>query len=103
MRRPGSGEGCHRVEKTYTVTLVDGLNNFRAVGFSKDRTESYPYELIVKLAATQKEVTLHLFAVGLNRYQNPALNLSYAEPDAKGIISFFREKGNGLFKDVKVT
>ena len=91
------------VEKTYTVTLVDGLNNFRAVGFSKDRTESNPYELIVKLTAPQKEVTLHLFAVGLNRYQNPALNLSYAEPDARGIISFFRERGKGLFKDVKVT
>ena len=85
------------------VTLVDGLNNFRAVGFSKDRAESNPYELMVKLTAPQKEVTLHLFAVGLNRYQNPALNLSYAEPDARGIISFFRERGKGLFKDVKIT
>ena len=98
-----SKQGGNIVEKTYTVTLVDGLNNFRAVGFSKDRTESNPYELIVKLTAPQKEVTLHLFAVGLNRYQNPALNLSYAEPDARGIISFFQERGKGLFKDVKVT
>ncbi len=90
-------------EKTYTVTLVDGLNIFRATGFSRDRTESNPYELTVKLTAPQKEIALHVFAVGLNKYQNPALNLSYAEPDAKGIIAFFREKGKGLFKDVYVT
>ena len=40
--------------KTYTVTLVDGNNTFRATAFSKDRTESNPYELIVKLTAPQK-------------------------------------------------
>jgi len=91
------------VEKTYTVTLVDGMNTFRATGFSKDRTESNPYELVVKLTAPQKEATLHVFAVGLNKYRNPALNLSYAEPDARGIVAFFQEKGTRLFKDVKVT
>ena len=30
--------------KTYTVALVDGANTFRATAFSKDRTESNPYE-----------------------------------------------------------
>ena len=61
--------------KTYTVTLVDGLNNFKAVGFSKDRTESNPYELIVKLTVPQKDVSMHILAVGINKYKNPALNL----------------------------
>ena len=88
--------------KTYTVTLVDGLNNFRAVGFSKDRTESNPYELIVKLTAPSKDVSLYILAVGINKYKNPALNLNYAEPDAKGIVDFFRQKGKGLFKNVEI-
>jgi WD40 repeat protein len=88
--------------KTYTVTLVDGINTFRAVGFSKDRTESNPYELIVKLTAPSKEVNLYVLAVGINKYKNPALNLNYAEPDAKSIVEFFKQKGEGLFKKVEV-
>jgi WD40 repeat protein len=39
--------------KSYTVTLVDGINSFRAVGYSKDRTESNPYELTVKLTGRE--------------------------------------------------
>ena len=72
------------------------------MGFSKDRTESNPYELIVKLAAPQKDVSMYLFAVGINKYKNPALNLNYAEPDARGIVDFFRKQGGGLFKSVDI-
>ena len=87
--------------KTYTVTLVDGANTFRATAFSKDRTESNPYELIVKLSAPSKDVSMHVFAVGINKYKNPALNLNYAEPDARGISDFFKQKGKGFPKMLK--
>ena len=90
------------VIREYTVSLVDGVNTFRAVGFSTDRTESNPYELIVKLTAPSKDVSLYVLAVGINRYKNPALNLNYAEPDAKGIADFFRKQGGGLFKNVNI-
>jgi WD40 repeat protein len=87
--------------RNYNVTLVDGRNIFRAVGFSKDRTESNPYELAVQLIAPSKEASLYVFAVGINKYRNPALNLNYAVPDAKGIVSFFKDKGQ-LFKEVNI-
>lgn len=87
--------------KTYTVTLIDGANTFKATGFSKDRTEANTYELIVKLTAPQKDVSLYILVVGINKYKNPALNLNYAEPDAKGIVNFFKQKGKGLFKKVE--
>ena len=96
----GSKQGGNEVTKAYTVTLVDGLNTFRAVGFSRDRTASNPYELIVKLTAPSKDVSLYVFAAGINKYKNPALNLNYAEPDARGIVDFFKQKGRGLFKNV---
>ncbi len=89
------------VIKTYNVTLVDGINTLRATAFSKDRTESNPYELLVKLSAPQKKVSFYVFTVGINRYKNPALNLNYAEPDAKAIAEFFKKKGKGLFKKVE--
>ena len=88
--------------KTYAITLIDGINTLRAVGFSTDRTESNPYELTVLLRAPQKEISLNVLAVGINKYRNPALNLNYAVPDAKGITAFFREKGPGLFKKVHI-
>lgn len=87
--------------RDFTVMLVDGLNTFQAVGFSSDRTESNPYEMTVSLSAPSRDVTLYVFAVGVNRYKNPALNLSYAVPDAKGIAGFFRQKGR-LFKQVNI-
>lgn len=88
--------------KSYTITLVDGLNTFRAIGFSRDRTESNPSEIIIKLLAPEKEISMYVFAVGINKYKNPALNLNYAENDAKGIVDFFRESGTELFKKVEI-
>jgi hypothetical protein len=88
--------------REYTVSLVDGVNTFKAVGFSKDRTESNPYELVVKLTAPSKDVSLYVFAVGINKYKNPALNLNYAEPDARSITDFFKLQGKELFKNVEI-
>ena len=89
------------VIREYTVTLIDGLNTFRGVGFSKDRTESNPAEITVMLSAPTKDVSLYVFAVGINKYRNPALNLNYAVPDAQGIASFFRQSQR-LFKKVNI-
>jgi hypothetical protein len=64
--------------KTYNVTLVDGPNTFRAIGFSKDRTESNPDEVTVTLTAPKKDISLYVLAAGINTYKNPALSLNYA-------------------------
>jgi WD40 repeat protein len=91
------------ITKSYTLNLVEGINTFRAVGFSKDRTESNPAEIMVKLVGHGKDVSLHVLTIGLNEYQNPALNLNYARPDAQGIMEFFKQNGKGLFKNVSIT
>jgi hypothetical protein len=96
---PGTG----KTVKSYSVILVEGDNTFRAVGFSRDRTESNPSEIMVRLLAPEKKTSLYVVTVGINHYKNPALNLNYAEPDARGIADFFRKKGRDLFKTVTVT
>jgi hypothetical protein len=88
---------------TYRVLLNEGENYFRVVGLSKDKTESRPYELSVKLAAPERKSDLYLLVVGINRYKNSALNLNFAAPDATGIADYFQEKGQSLFRSVKVT
>jgi len=88
--------------KDYTITLVDGTNTFRAVGYSRDRTESNPSEIVIKLLAPEKDISLFVLSVGINEYKNPALNLNYAEPDAKAIADFFRRSGDDLFKTSEI-
>ncbi len=88
--------------KSYNVMLVDGINTFRAIGFSRDRTESNPSEIIIKLLAPEKETSMYVLSVGINRYKNPALDLNYAEPDAKAVAEFFRAGRSGLFKKVEI-
>ena len=90
------------VTKSYTLNLVEGTNTFKVVGFSKDRTESNPAEIMVSLTGHSKDVSLHLLTVGINEYKNPALNLNYAGPDAKGIVDFFRENAKKLFKTTDI-
>ncbi|MCX7786850.1 MAG: caspase family protein [Spirochaetes bacterium] len=85
----------------FTLPLVEGLNTFRAVAFSKDRIESLPAEVQIRCEGSLKETTLHLFAVGVNHYRNASLNLNYAEPDARSIVTFFR-KEKRLFHEVRV-
>ena len=88
--------------KSYTITLVNGTNTFRAIGFSTDRTESNPAELSVRLIGGSGNVSLHVITVGINKYKNPSLNLNYAQPDARSIVDFFKQKGKGLFRNVDI-
>jgi len=90
------------VKRVYQISLLQGENCLHAVAFNRDRTESNPYELVVLLKAPSKETTLNLLVVGINAYRNPALNLNYAEPDARGIVEFFSKRGSGLFRKIRV-
>lgn len=86
----------------FRVSLVEGENVFRATAFSKDRTESDPSEVRVKLTAPGKEAALRMLVVGINQYKNAALNLNYAVPDAQGVAAYFKEKGRRLFRELDI-
>ena len=88
---------------TYRVALLDGANTLRATAFSTDRTESRPHEMTVRLDAPVKEAALRLLVVGISRYQNPGLSLSFPSADARGVADFFRRSGTRLFREVDIT
>ncbi|MBF0582791.1 MAG: caspase family protein [Magnetococcales bacterium] len=103
QQQEGEGSGGGRVEKiTYNVSLVNGENRFRVVSLSEDRIESEPRDLALTYAATQStgKPRLHLLVVGVNNYANPALNLNFAVPDAKGMLAFLMRSNAALFKQV---
>jgi hypothetical protein len=87
----------NRLEKIYQVALLPGENVFRAVGFSKDRTESDPHEIKVRHTGTPRKAELHLVTIGINNYQNPSLQLNFAVADAQGLRDFFGKKWPALF------
>lgn len=91
------------VEKiTYNVELVDGENRFRVVSLSTDRIESEPNSVALTYQPAQPAglPRLHLLVVGINAYANPALNLNFAVPDAKGMLHFLMRSNAKLFKQV---
>jgi hypothetical protein len=90
-------------EHLYRVKLIEGTNQLKVIALSRDRIESNPMEITVTLRGAERETDLHLVVVGINRYRNAALNLTYAEPDARGIQSFFQSADvKKLFKNVHV-
>jgi len=87
----------------FRVKLVEGENRFKVVALSRDRVESSPMEITVTLRGAEKASDLHLVVVGINRYRNAALTLTYAETDAKGVIGFFQSAAvKKLFRNVHV-
>lgn len=86
----------------YQLSLLDGQNYLRAIAFSKDRTESRPYELVVRSEAPPKSSVLRLVIVGVNKYKNTMLNLNFAVTDGKGLVTYFKSNGPRLFKEIDV-
>ena len=61
-------------------------------------TIQYIYDSV---SSARKSATLHILAIGLNDYQDPNLgNLSYAEKDARDVISTIQKKHKHTFANI---
>lgn len=87
---------------TYKVRLVQGENELRAVAISADRIESKPAGIRIPFKGVEQQPVLHLVVVGINQYQNSALNLNFAQPDAAAVGKFFSSGSSKLFRSTKV-
>ncbi|HVS83905.1 MAG TPA: caspase family protein, partial [Pyrinomonadaceae bacterium] len=86
--------------KTFDVTLLPGLNTFRATAFNKDRTESNPAEIKIELRAAEASSDLYILAIGLNEYKNTRYNLNYGRADAQAFADAVEQHGHGIFKQI---
>jgi WD40 repeat protein len=94
------GEG-DKVTKTYEVEMVNEVNEFKVVVVNFQKIESRPDYLTVEYKGEILVTsTLHMLAVGINKYQNEAYNLNYAQPDAKSLVTKLNERGKKLFKEI---
>lgn len=104
---PGAGgsnvAGGAPLQLRFALALEAGSNQLRVVAFGRDRTESAADELVLFASAPPGRPQLQVLAVGVNRYRNALLDLSFSVPDARGVAALFRNVGKRLFRDVVVT
>ena len=84
------------------VPLIAGQNYFQAIALNEKRIESRPTRFTVNHAGGERDSMLHLVAIGINRYKNPALNLNYGVHDATGVANFFNSMRDGPFGEVRI-
>jgi WD40 repeat protein len=97
-----SDAGRSKLEATtFQIELVPGDNIVRASALSREGIESNPDEISVRFdgPAAPKPV-LHVMAVGINEYEDSALNLHFAREDGQAIIDFFKKHAAPLFAKV---
>ncbi|MEQ8924281.1 MAG: caspase family protein [Fulvivirga sp.] len=86
---------------TIQVPLITGTNTLEAVAVNSQGIESHRQETIVEKEG-KKNSTLYVFAIGINHYENEALNLNYARADAEGFINIIKSNTKNLFEKTEV-
>jgi WD40 repeat protein len=96
------GEG-QKVTKTYPVEMINETNEFRVKVVNFQKIESKPDILPIEYAGEAIATSsLHILAVGINKYQNSAYTLNYARGDAEAFVEKLTEHGKTIFKSVNV-
>lgn len=107
--------------KKYTVNLLPGVNEIRAVALNTQRTESQP-DIINVVYSTgagnaditpvvnnntrvvdkiDKTATMHLVVVGINAYKNPTMSLNYALADATAFKEEIEKDAKSVLTNIK--
>ena len=86
--------------RTFDVTLLPGVNTFRATAFNNDRTEAKPDVITIELKAVEASSDLYILAIGLNEYKNTRYNLNYGRADAQAFADAVEQHGHGIFKQI---
>ncbi len=108
-RIPFDSEEVRKVKKagksiaiSIGVNLVPGRNTVQVSAYSEGRIESFPSHVQLFYDGKGQVINCYLVAVGINEYENPALNLNYAKDDAKAFSRVIRDQGKNIFKKVEV-
>lgn len=89
--------------RTFTVTLLPGDNELRAVATNDDGTESTPALIVMTYEAKAKtQPDLFVIVVGLNAYKNETMNLNYGKGDAESFAAEVALRTKKLFRKIEV-
>jgi WD40 repeat protein len=97
-----SSRVCRQGAICFNVELLAGPNTLEATGFSRDRTEAERARVTLSVAAAKPSATLHVLAVGINKYRNPRYNLNYGRADASAVADSLRRGAPGIFATIRI-
>jgi len=86
--------------KTFSVNLVPGENEISVSAFSNDNIESQQKSINLIYKGLQKSSDCYLLSIGINKYQNENLTLTYARPDAQAFAEFINKNAGKLFNKI---
>ena len=90
-----------KVTKTYQLEMANDINEFKVKVINYQKIESKPDVFVVEyIGRAITTSTLHILSVGINKYQNEAYELNYAQPDAKAFAAKLIEKSAKIFKAI---
>lgn len=90
--RKSDDNGREKQQVRYQITPTAGDNSFKAVATNTMGIEGVSNEMHLVFTGSDKPSTLHILTVGINRYKDPQLNLTYSIPDAQAISNILTRK-----------
>lgn len=90
------------LEVTYRVPIVAGQNRFLAVATSDEDLVGMASETTLTAEIEARKPVLHAVIIGINEYEAPRLRLTYAVPDAYGIMKSLKALPDSLFREIRV-
>ncbi|UCG27542.1 MAG: caspase family protein [Bacteroidales bacterium] len=97
-----AGRAGQSVLKNYSVSLIPGDNTIMLSAFSNGRIESKSEEIILHYKGLVRTATCYVIAIGINKYENPQLELNYARADARAFAKLVQERAQKLFREIKL-
>lgn len=94
-------EEGQKVVRSYAVEMVNETNEFKVKVINYQKIESRVDVLKIEYAGEAIATSsLHILAIGINKYKNEGYNLNYAQSDAASIVDKLITNGSSIFKSV---
>ncbi|MBN2808867.1 MAG: caspase family protein [Deltaproteobacteria bacterium] len=102
LNPPENAGAAASFTNTWQLNLLPGKNQIQAIATNTAMIEGHPAEITVTFAGKKEKRTLHVVTVGINEYENPRLNLSFAGSDAKSVGDYFEKTYRTTFDEIKI-
>lgn len=106
----GSGRGLTAVDQgkavyqTYTLRLLSGMNEIRAVAYNAENSmnsRAARHTIMAEILSVKPD--LHALVIGIDKFKNPGLQLDYAASDARLFSETLDQYSSSLFGNIHVT
>lgn len=81
----------------FNVVPTAGTNTFKIIARNTTGIEGHSEALSIDIQGAKPKIKLHVFTIGVNKYQDPQLNLDYSVADGQSIAKIFTNKAQVRF------